>query len=543
MPDGKLMEKTHGIVRIGDNPISHIPALIVVDESYRKLVSVEGRVLHTDGSSEKFTSGDFLSYNMSDRHIISDESVKSAFLEKKLKSGDLVETVSIHELTYPQLGIGFSLSELDYPAENITCCIESSLSDSIRYRVVNDDITPSIIDSVSRKFVFHWNSYRESKKRRGVLQKHNLSPTVLAVRSSQTWQSFGDWYLQLIASKLQPARSFADSARRITAGKLTPKDMMDAIFDYCQRNVRYEQVFLKQGEFIPDDVNEILEHKYGDCKDYSCLMYAMAVSVGLKPQLVLCYRGRGEEFFGDMPMSQFNHAILHFKDDGRDYWYDGTNRAGLAGITSFDLANARVLILEEKNSVLSVIEDSPENNLAVNGNLLKTGENDLQGTLNVVFSNQFAVDLFWLEHQTNKEEFTGRLNMLLKKALNENIEVDSLSWISSLGSFAVQALCKLPNCIMKLQNKSFISIATIFPGLLPRDMENEKIKEVFFFPYYNRVSVSVTASGGKNPVTAELHFQLPAGPFTNSSRTEFLKQLDSVNTAYNKNYTLTEISN
>ncbi len=74
-------------------------------------------------------------------------------------------------------------------------------------------------------------------------------------------------------------------------------------------------------------------------------------------------------------------------------------------------------------------------------------------------------------------------------------------------------------------------------------MENEKIKEVFFFPYYNKVSVSVTASGGKNPVTAELHFQLPAGPYTNSSRTEFLKQLDSVNTAYNKSYTLTEISN
>src|ERR1700690_2419282 len=124
MPGGKLMEKTHEIVRIGDNPISFIPVLVVDDESFRKLVSVEGRVLHIDGSSEKFSSGDFFSYNMSNRQVISDESVKSAFIEKKLKAGDLVETVSIHELTYPQLGAEFSLAELNYPAENITCCIE-----------------------------------------------------------------------------------------------------------------------------------------------------------------------------------------------------------------------------------------------------------------------------------------------------------------------------------------------------------------------------------------------------------------------------------
>ncbi len=540
LPDGRLTEKSHEIVRIGDNPLSHIHAFVVGDEPSRKLVSVEGRVLHSDGSSEKYASGDFYSYNVSDRQIISDESVKAAGIEKRLKPGDLVETVSIHELTYPEVGISFSLDELEYSAENITCCIESSRSDEIRYRVLNDNVTPSIVDSVTRKIMFHWTSYHEPKKVRGVMEKRNWTPAVVAVRSSQTWESYGDWYLHLIASQLVPEHAFIDSAARIIAGKLRPKEQMDAIYEYCQRNVRYEEVYLKQGALVPHNVNVTLGRKYGDCKDYSCLMYALAVSVGLRPQLALCYRGRGVEFYDDMPGAQFNHLILHFTDDGKDYWYDGTNRVGIPGITSFDLANARVLILEEKHSRLSVIEDVPDNRLAITGSLSLQADNDLHGELTAVFSKQYAVDLFWLEYETNKEELSSVLKRVVKGTLNENMQIDSLRWYSKEGSFVLSMVCEIPNCITILNRKSWVSIARILPGLLPGDIEKEK--GVFFFPGYNRVSVSVAVSGAGTPLIVGMDFRLSAGPFTGSTGTEFLTQLDSVNTSYNMSYALPETS-
>jgi len=540
--DGKLMEKTHQIFRVGENPSSFIPALSVLDISYRKLSSVEGRVMHSDGTTEKFSQSDFLSFNLSNQRVISDENLRQAFVERKLKTGDLVEIVSIHEMVYPDLGIEFSLGELDYSAENITCSIETNRPDNIRYRVVNCNVTPSIVDSITRKISFHWDSYRQPKQRRDIMEKKNQSPTLLAIRSSRTWQSFGDWYLQLIAPKLQPNRAFMDSAARITQGKSTPKEKMDAIFDYCQRNVRYEQVYFKLGGQIPHDVNEILDHKYGDCKDYACLMYAMAGSVGIKTNLVLCYRGRGEEFFEDMPVSQFNHAILYFKDGGRDYWYDGTNRAGLPGITTFDLVNARALILEENNSRLSVIEDSPDNRLTITGTFSKKGKNGLKGELNAVFSNQFAIDWFWLEHQTNEEQLAKALKQLLTETINENIVVDSLRWKSKEGSFTVSASCELPNCITDLHEKSYTSIGKIFPELLPHDMEKEEESKIFYFPFYNRVWVNVNISAADRPVTLQYQFQLPAGPFTDSTRAGFLNQLDSVITDMNKFYTLPGVS-
>jgi len=541
LPDGKLTEKTHEIVRIGDNPLSHMHAFMVGDEPTRKLISVEGRVLHGNGSSEKYSSGDFFAYNISDRQVISDESIRGAAIEKRLTPGDLVETVSVHELAYPDLGISFSLNELEYSAENITCCIESNRSDEVRYRVVNDQVTPSIIDSVTRKIVFHWTSYREPKKGRGVLAKLNGSPTVVAVRASQSWKSYGDWYVHLIAPQLLPDHAFIDSAARIVAGKLRPKEQMDAIYEYCQRNVRYEAVYLKQGALVPHHVSETLTRKFGDCKDYSCLMYALAVSVGLRPQLALCHRGRGVEFYDDMPGGiQFNHLILHFTDGGKDYWYDGTNRVGIPGITSFDLANCRALILEEKHSRLSVIDDVTTNKLAVTGSLSVQGGSDLHGELTAVFSNQFAVDLFWLEYETNKEELSATLKRVVKGALNENIQIDSLHWYSKAGSFVLSMACTIPNCMTLLNQKSWFSIARILPGLLPT--ETEKEKGVYFFPNYNRVSVSVAVSGAGNQMTAGLDFQLPAGPFTSSSGTEFLAHLDSVNTAYNMSYALPETS-
>jgi len=542
-PEGKLLEKTHEIIRIGDNPITHIPALYVSDESFRTLTSVEGRVLHIDGSSEKFSRDDFYSFNVSSSEVISDEKMKSAFIEKKLKPGDLIETASIHELIYPQLGFGFSLSELEYSAENITCCIESNSSDSIRYRVVNSDVAPSIVDSTTRKIIFHWDSYRETKRRRGVMEKRNQSPTVVGVRLSQTWQSYGDWYLHFIAPQLRPDSAFVDSALRITAGTRSSKEKMDAIFDYCQRNVRYEQVYLKQGAFLPNDVNETLAHKYGDCKDYSCLMYAMAVSVGVRPQLALCYRGRGVEFYDDMPTSQFNHAILHLTDGGRDYWYDGTDRAGIPGITSFDLSNGKVLILEEGRSRLSVIEDVPGNMLAITGIFSVKGINDVKGELNAAFSNQYAVDLFWLEHRKNKEDLSAVLKQIVKETMNENIQIDSLRWYSKDGKFNLSMICELPNCVTLLQQKSWTSVSRLFPELLPHDLENEKQKGVFYFPSYNRVSVNVAISVNGRPAAVQMEFHLPAGPFTDSTRAGFLSQLQSANEDFKKIYSISEVSN
>ena len=100
---------------------------------------------------------------------------------------------------------------------------------------------------------------------------------------------------------------------------------MDAIFEYCQKNVRYEQVYLDFGEIIPNISTVIFDKKFGDCKDYAILIYTMAKCADLDPHFAICYRGRRRMMIEEIPVSQFNHAFIHFKYQGNDYWYDGEN--------------------------------------------------------------------------------------------------------------------------------------------------------------------------------------------------------------------------
>jgi len=542
-PDGRLFEKTYSIVRVGEDAIS-FPAFIgVFDYSLKKLIDVEGRVTHKDGSIEVFSKSDFNGYNMSDRNVIAEEYEKYTLIDEKIKTGDLIETVSIHESTFPQLGINFSFEELQYPAENITCSIEIGHSDSLQYKIVNSTVHPIVADSITgKRFIFHWDSYTPPTRRHRSMEKLNQSPQLLALRMPQSWQSFGDWYLQMAAPKLQPDSAIIDQAKRITSGKTTAKEKMDTIFEYCQKNIRYEQEYIEHGEIIPNAAYLIFSRKYGDCKDYATIMYAMAESVGLHPHLVLCYRGRGEEFFDSIPLPQFNHCLLSFEYGGTNYWYDGTNRVGLSGITTIDLANAKALVLEKGNSRILTIEESPNNLLTIEGTFVPTGENSLKGNIAVTFLYQYAIDFFWLEYRTNKENMTNQTIRILKRILNENMIVDTLTWIAEKSKFVVSASCDIPNCRTTLRMQSYASIAKIFPNLLPDDIEDEQQYGIFYFPFFNRVSLNLRIPNDSRTVRLQLQYQLPAGPFDDSGRDEFLRQLNSATKEYTTIHNLNEAS-
>ncbi len=537
-PEGKLMEKTHKVVRVGENG-SAFPSLVYVfDNSLNKLLNFEARVIHRNGDVENRSASDLTSFNLSSAQMIAEQYVKAAYIKERMTTGDLVETASLHELTLVPLGINFSLSELEYAAENITCTVELPRRDSLRFKIVNDTARAIARDSAATKLItFRWPSYTPPSQQRREMEKKNQSPHLYAARTTETWESFGDWYMSLADPKLQPGSEIVKTARAVTAGKNTPKEKLDAIFEYCQRNVRYEQVYLPQGEIIPNSVEMILARKYGDCKDYSAIMHAMARSINVQTQLALCYRGRGKEFFDDMPVSQFNHCILHYEENGRDYWYDGTNRVGLSGITTFDLANARALVLEKGKSRLVTIAESPKNNLSVTGTMFARGSNSLAGDLTVTFSDQYAIEFFWLDYQANDEKMTTYLSQALKNTLNENIILQNLSWKAEKDRFIITATCEMPNCVTNLQSYSYISLARVLPELLPKEIDEKQRRDAFYFPYYNAVSVDLhlgnfvsadeKSSTEKKP-QLQLQYQLPSGPFTDANRKDFLSRLSSV---------------
>ncbi|HEX9972990.1 MAG TPA: transglutaminase domain-containing protein, partial [bacterium] len=406
--DGRLFEKNHSLLKIGEN-LKAVPQFFYVfDGSVEKLTDFSAKIRQANGSVKTYNKGDLLTQRLSDRYRISELKARYLPIMTSIAVGDLIETVSTHELKLPPLGIRFSPSEIGEQAANISCTIEMPLQDSLSFKIANDTLSPKIsYQAKSKLYRFEWNGYAPQSQRHSFTNRNN-APEILAafprfrdfsskkmVRIND-WKDFGNWYLDLIASKTAANEMIASLAQEITMGTTTAKEKMDAIFEYCQKNVRYEQVYLEKGEFIPNDYQTILARKYGDCKDYSLLMYVLAKSIGVNPNLALCYRGRGVKFYEDITVSQFNHAIVYLNDAGHDYWYDGTNRIGIPGVTTKDLMNATALILEKNNSRLTTIAESPGNKLQIEG-AFNYNNKGLVGEIKISLFCQFAIDFFYEE--------------------------------------------------------------------------------------------------------------------------------------------------
>ncbi len=537
--DAHLLISTHRIVRAGTKRSAMPHALSVVDGGVYRLSAFEGRVTHKRGGTETYSSGDLSSTALATKHFVTESVYKSLPIERLISSGDLVETYSEHETALGPLGIEFSPEEAG-DADNIVCRIEVPEGRQLHYRVYNDSLSPSVsVLDGTRTYEFHWPTYVAVRGTR-VFGNANPEPLILASVPAGTdtgWIGFGDWCLNLIRNKLQPDDRIRQKAEEVTRGMQTPREKMDAILSYCQSAVRYEQIYLDQGEFIPNAAPLVLQRKYGDCKDYATLIYSMAHSVGVDAHLVLCYRGRGVEFHDDVPVSQFNHMIACYTDSGTTYWYDGTNRSGIPGVTTFDLANATALILQEHGSHLERIPESAGNLLSITGVLRATGRS-LTGRIAVGCRSQFAIDFQYLALFLSNERMTQELDSWLHTTVNPQMITHDLGWEGRDGEFIIEADVELPNSITSVGGFDYIALSRSFGGLLPgTSPEGER---PFYYPSYNRVHLALMLDNLRDPADSataqgfqwKADYFLPAGPFRRPQVDEFVRSYSEVRESF-----------
>ena len=560
-PEGadRLIVTRHKLLRLGKDLKTLPEAFNVYDGSVEKLISFDVRIIHPDGSVKKFGKSDCIKANLSSARIISGLNMYYLPIAEELKIGDLVETVSIHEHTMPFLGIIFSPAEVGDLVYNASCSIEMDLQDSLFCRIENDSISFEIIRTPdSKTYRFQWKAYT-APEANNIFGKKNVAPLLLAqiakgdandstAKQITDWKDFGDVYLKLIRFRLQ-TESAASLAKKITEGINSRKEKLDAIAEYCQKNIRYEQVYIEKGEFIPNDFSNIISRKYGDCKDYSLAIYLLARSIGINANLALCYRGRGVEFYPEIPVSQFNHMIVFYSENGANYWYDGTNRTGKPGTIDLSLINQTALVLEEGNSRLIPILESTANLLSISGGLQEK-DKSLLGNLTFSLKSQYAIEFFYLDFYLNEKDMQTYLYSWLRKNIQENIILKKLTWEVQSDQFIIHAYCELPNAVVSIDPYFYISASRILSSLFPPESTTElEEHRLFYFPYYNRVHVDLEISNlslldeTTGQVSQELfrlfyQYAIQPGPFSDYERIQFIDEYNAASKMLNTNYKL-----
>lgn len=196
-------------------------------------------------------------------------------------------------------------------------------------------------------------SYALTRERVPAVQADEGAPSWYATHSWLEYSEYANWAeVEAWALKLYQQAAGDSSAVKAEAVRLRKESRDDADFIarslfFVQNEIRYLGLELGTNSHLPHSPAEVLQKRYGDCKDKSLLLSEILRQGGIKawPALVSTQFNRGIRTQAPSP-GVFDHVIARVDYNGQAYWLDGTRlyQAGsLPQIAPNDLGYALVI--------------------------------------------------------------------------------------------------------------------------------------------------------------------------------------------------------
>lgn len=138
----------------------------------------------------------------------------------------------------------------------------------------------------------------------------------LAYALPRTWEQVAAWYHTLAEGRYALTPVLEQELTRAVAGRRTLEDSLRAVHRWVAQDFRYVSLSLGLGGYQPRTPAQVLETRYGDCKDKATLFIAMARRLGVQAWPVLLSLNASAD--SALPsVRQFDHMIAAFQLPGR----------------------------------------------------------------------------------------------------------------------------------------------------------------------------------------------------------------------------------
>lgn len=145
----------------------------------------------------------------------------------------------------------------------------------------------------------------------------------LQLSTYKNWAQVTAWGEALF--NIAPPRS-DDFKRKVEELKLIKKDgdKIAAALNFVQEDIRYFGVEIAANSHQPYPPDQVIQQRYGDCKDKTLLLHSLLKALGIKSTPSLAsFNGGGLDQYIPSP-SIFDHVILMVEDGNKTYWLDST---------------------------------------------------------------------------------------------------------------------------------------------------------------------------------------------------------------------------
>lgn len=182
-------------------------------------------------------------------------------------------------------------------------------------------------------------------------------PIVRISDSKIDWHRIGQKYFDDIKEKLALDEDTRGLAKTLVKSCKTNSEKIAALVGHVQAGYTYKAIEFGRRAWVPHTAAQIIENKYGDCKDHAVLVHQLLKAMGVPSFLALVNTGSRIE--PSLPsLDQFNHMIVFIPDQGGGRFVDATDKDIDAGTgVPVSLGGKWALILQPENVELAKIPE------------------------------------------------------------------------------------------------------------------------------------------------------------------------------------------
>ncbi len=333
--DGTVESVTHEVTRLNSRKaidklgeyrsISFTPA-------YEKLTLNEARVIKADGKKVPVEAKHVQLRDLGTDFQVYDTGKMLVISFPTLEVGDCLEVRWTTRGRNPEHGGHFfnryTFGDDRYPVVRDEMRLRLPKAKPLTYAATGGKIEPVITEDKETR-TYHWKAvHRPQLPQDDSLPSKEELRLQVATSTFASWHEVFEWKQQLRKECWECTPGLREITREVTKGLKTQIAQARALTYWVRRNVRYVSVGEKH-DYTPHTPAQVLDTRFGDCKDTSQLLAVMLREAGIDVALVTLGTLDDGQILEEVPSPWGSHAILLVTIDGQEHWIDTT--ASLAG--------------------------------------------------------------------------------------------------------------------------------------------------------------------------------------------------------------------
>ncbi len=181
----------------------------------------------------------------------------------------------------------------------------------------------------------------------------------LQYSSYQSWGKVKQWARDLYA-RVPTSNETEELSHKLLKNSRNKQDYLLKSIEFVQEDIRYLGLEFGENTHLPHSPKEVLEKRYGDCKDKSVLLARLLSHQGIRSEPALVHTRYSNGISELLPSpGAFNHVISKIVFNDKIYWVDGTrnyqgNTLSERGVNNYGVA----LIVDKNNDTLVNMYDT-----------------------------------------------------------------------------------------------------------------------------------------------------------------------------------------